>query len=60
MKKGEITEEEEREIRKQVERDFPEDPALQLVHYARKKISKLAEHAGLTYLEYMDLIDHNY
>ena len=51
---------EEQAIRQQVEADFPEDPALQLVHIARKRISKLAEHAGLTYLEYVDFITQNH
>lgn len=59
MKTVKLTQEEELEIKKQVEADFPEDPALQLVHYARKRISKLAEHAGLSYLEYVDHINQN-
>jgi hypothetical protein len=54
-----LTPEEEQEIQKQVETEFPEDPALQLIHIARKRISKLAEHAGLSYLEYVDQINQN-
>ena len=39
---------EEEDIRRQVESEFPEDPSLQLVYVARKRISKLTEHTGLT------------
>ncbi len=48
-----ITEEELEEIKKMVEEEFPDDPALQQIHIARKIIAKKAEHAGLNYLEYI-------
>lgn len=43
------------EIRKQVEKEFPEDPALQEVHIARKFIAKEAELAGMSYIEFIKL-----
>ncbi len=36
-----------------VKEEFPEDPALQQVHIARKILAKEAEDAGLNYLEYV-------
>ena len=48
-----ITREELEEIRKMVEEEFPDDPALQQVHIARKIIAKEAEQEGLSYLEYI-------
>lgn len=48
-----ITDKEKEEIKKMVEEEFPDDPALQQVHIARKIIAKEAEHAGLSYLEYI-------
>ena len=45
-----ITSEELEEIREMVEEEFPNDPALQQVHIARKIIAKEAEHEGLSYL----------
>jgi hypothetical protein len=48
-----ITEEELEEIKKVVKEEFPDDPALQQVHIARKIIVKKAEHEGLNYLEYI-------
>ena len=50
---GKITEKEVEEIRKIVEDEFPNDPALQQVHIARKIIAKEAEIEGLSYLEYI-------
>ena len=41
------------EIRKAVEQEFPDDPALQQVHIARKIIAKEAEFEGLSFLEYI-------
>jgi len=35
-----------------VEREFPNDPALQQVHIARKIISREAKNAGMSLLEY--------
>ena len=48
-----ITQEELEEIKKMIEEEFPDDPALQQVHIARKIIAKEAEHEGLSYLEYI-------
>jgi hypothetical protein len=48
-----ITEKEMEGIRKIVEEEFPDDPALQQVHIARKIIAKEAEHKGLSFLEYI-------
>ena len=41
------------EIRKEVESEFPDDPALQEIHIARKIIAREAEKEGLSYLEYI-------
>jgi len=40
-------------IRKRIEEEFPDDPALQQVHISRKIISREAEHEGLSFLEYI-------
>jgi len=40
-------------IKREVEREFPNDPAMQQVHIARKIIAKKAKKKGLTYLEYI-------
>ncbi len=50
---GKITEEEIEKISKIVNEEFPDDPALQQVHIARKIIAKEAELEGLSYLEYI-------
>ena len=52
-----ITEKEIEEIRKMVEEEFPDDPALQQVHIARKIIVKEAEHEGLSFLEYIKSLE---
>jgi hypothetical protein len=39
-----------------VEEEFPEDPALQQIHVARKIIAKEAELKGLTFFEYIKAI----
>ncbi|MCG2727985.1 MAG: hypothetical protein L6244_04995, partial [Candidatus Methanoperedenaceae archaeon] len=44
------------EIRKRVEEEFPDDPALQQVHIARKIIAKEAELEGLSFIEYIKLV----
>ena len=41
------------EIRKKVEEEFPDDPALQQIHIARKIIVREAELAGMSYLKYI-------
>jgi len=39
-----------------VDEEFPDDPALQQVHIARKIIAREAEHEGLSFLEYIKLL----
>ncbi len=51
-----IKEKEMDEIRKRVEEEFPDDPALQQVHIARKIIAKEAELEGLSFIEYVKLV----
>jgi len=41
------------EIRRMIEEEFPNDPALQHVHIVRKIIAREAELEGLTFLEYI-------
>jgi hypothetical protein len=41
------------EIEIMVKEEFPEDPALQQVHIARKILAKEAENTGLSYLDYV-------
>ena len=48
-----IAEKEMEMIRKRVEAEFPNDPALQQVHIARKVIAREAELEGLSFLEYI-------
>ncbi|MEA1964864.1 MAG: hypothetical protein U9O41_07035 [Candidatus Aerophobetes bacterium] len=48
-----IEEKEIEGIRKMVEEEFPDDPALQQVHIARKIIAREAENEGLSFLEYI-------
>ena len=48
-----ITEKEMEEVRKMVKAEFPDDPALQQVHVARKIIAREAELEGLSFLEYI-------
>jgi hypothetical protein len=48
-----IKEKDIQKIKKMVEEEFPEDPALQQIHIARKIIAKEAELEGLTFLEYI-------
>jgi hypothetical protein len=43
-------------IKKMIEEEFPNDPALQQVHIARKIIAKEAELKGLSFLEYVKLL----
>ena len=50
---GKITEKEMEEVRKMVKAEFPDDPALQQVHIARKIIAKEVELEGLSFLEYV-------
>jgi hypothetical protein len=48
-----IKEKDIEEIRKMVKEEFPNDPALQEVHIARKIIAKEAESEGLSFFEYI-------
>ena len=50
---GEIKEKDIKKIKKMVEEEFPNDPALQQVHIARKIIAKEAELRGMSFLEYV-------
>jgi len=51
-----IKEKDIQKITKMVEEEFPEDPALQQIHIARKIIAKEAELKGLTFFEYTKTI----
>jgi len=44
------------EIRRVVEKEFTDDPALQQVHIARKIIAKEAQLEGLSFFEYLKLL----
>ena len=48
-----IKEKDLQETKAMVEKEFPDDPALQQVHIARKIIAKEAELEGLSFLEYV-------
>jgi hypothetical protein len=49
----EVNENDIKKIKKMVEEEFPNDPALQQVHIARKIIAREAELKGLSFLEYI-------
>jgi cobalamin biosynthesis Co2+ chelatase CbiK len=51
-----IKEKDIEEIRRAVENEFPDDPALQQVHIARKIIAKEAQLEGLSFFEYIKLL----
>ena len=51
-----IEEKDIEEIRRAVEKEFPDDPALQQVHIARKIIAKEAQLEGLSFFEYIKLL----
>lgn len=51
-----LKEKEIEEIRKEVEEEFPDDPALQQVHIARKILVKEAKLEKLSFLEYIRLL----
>ena len=42
-----------KEIRDKVKSEFPNDPALQEVHFARKVLAREAENSGQSFLEYV-------
>ena len=48
-----VKEKDVEEIKRVIEEEFPNDPALQHVHIARKMIAKEAELEGLSFLEYI-------
>jgi hypothetical protein len=48
-----VSKRELKELTRSVERDFPDDPALQQVHIARKILALEAEKAGMAYLDYI-------
>jgi hypothetical protein len=48
-----ISNEEMEIIKREVEKEFPFDPALQQVHMARKIISKEAEKMGMDFFDYI-------
>lgn len=50
-----VTHKDIEEITKAVGEEFPNDPALQQVHIARKIIAKEAELQGSSFLEYIKL-----
>ncbi len=50
-----LEKEELEKIRKEIEREFPNDFALQQIHIARKIIAKEAEMKGLSYFDYIKL-----
>lgn len=50
---GKVSIEEIKRIRKEIEKEFPGDPALQEVHIARKIISKEAEIVGMSFGRYI-------
>ena len=51
-----IKEKDSEEIRRVVEKEFTDDPALQQVHIARKIIAKEAQLEGLSFFEYVKLL----
>lgn len=46
-------------IKRDIELEFPNDPAMQQIHIARKIIAKKADKKGLTYLEYIKQSSEN-
>ncbi len=48
-----LSKKELQKIVQEVEREFPDDPALQQVHIARKIIACKADLSGISFLDYM-------
>jgi hypothetical protein len=44
-------------IKKDVEAEYPNDPAMQQVHIARKIIARKAELSGLSFFEYIKKLE---
>ena len=42
-----------RETEEQIKKEFPDDPALQQIHLARKAIAVAAKRKGLSFAEYV-------
>lgn len=57
MEGGKLKEELLETIKKTVEAEFPDDPALQQIHIARKVIAKEAELKGLSFIQYVKLVN---
>nr|MDO8113612.1 hypothetical protein [Candidatus Sigynarchaeota archaeon] len=53
----EISNKDKENIKKDMEAEFPNDPALQQVHFARKVIAREAEISGLSFFEYIQRIE---
>lgn len=51
--KVKISSEEIKQIQEMVEKEFPDDPALQEVHFARKVIAREAQSSGQSYFQYI-------
>ncbi|TFG25361.1 MAG: hypothetical protein EU529_01415 [Promethearchaeota archaeon] len=51
-----LNEDEINKIKKDIEKEFPNDFALQQIHIARKIIVRETEMKGLKYLEYIKLL----
>jgi hypothetical protein len=45
-----------KKIKKEMEKEFPHDKALQQIHMARKILAKEAELKGISYLDYIKSI----
>jgi len=50
---SQISREEMDEIRREIEAEFPADPALQEVHIARRILAREAEIRGMSFVEYV-------
>ena len=51
-----VKEKDIQKIKRVVGKEFPNDPALQQIHIARKIIAKEAQLEGLSFLEYVKLL----
>lgn len=53
---SELKEQDKKKIIRTVEKEFPDDMALQQIHIARKILTKGAEAEGLGFIEYIKLL----